>query len=256
MSGPGAMIGAAAGATYNAARGKDPVKGALIGAALGGTGGAMGVPGLAATTTAAGTAGTAAGTAAGTGLGMAGSAAGTAGTAAGTAGTGATLAGTGSALTGAGASTAANTAFMNPAGVSAGTNAVMGASQAPTLATASPGIFANPAGYTASTNVANQVALTPGTYGPGGNLAQASSLNAAPVNTVSQNMATGQGFNLSDLAKYTQEYPVLTQMAMQTGQSLLQQREPQLQSPGLLRGTQMQVAAPQYQLGSPKVSLI
>ena len=90
MSGQGAMIGAAVGATYNAARGKDPLKGAMYGAAIGGTGGAMGIPGLSAAgagTAAAGT--TAATTAAGTGLGAAGTAA----------GTGTTIAGAGSALT-------------------------------------------------------------------------------------------------------------------------------------------------------------
>ena len=59
MSGQGAMIGAAAGATYGLATGKDPIKSAMIGAAVGGTGGAAGIPGL----SAAG-AGTAAGTAA------------------------------------------------------------------------------------------------------------------------------------------------------------------------------------------------
>lgn len=64
MSGQGAMIGAAVGATYNAARGKDPLKGAMIGAAVGGTGGAMGIPGL--------SAGTATGTATGTGTVVAG----------------------------------------------------------------------------------------------------------------------------------------------------------------------------------------
>ena len=64
------------------------------------------------------------------------------------------------------------------------------------------------------------------------------------------------GAGAKELGQYAQQNPVLTQMAMQTGQSLLQQREPQLQSPGLMRGTQMQVAAPQYQVGIPKVSLI
>jgi len=241
MSGQGAMIGAAVGATYNAARGKDPVKGAMIGAAIGGTGGAMGVPGLAASTT---TAGTAAGTAAGTGLGMAGSAAGTAGT-------GATLAGTGSALTGAGASTAANTAFMNPAGVSAGTNTLMGASQAtPVATTAAPANLSTLLEQGLSPDLALDAANAAGTtggytgYGMAGN----------PAANMTFLDKLGAGANA--VGQYAQQNPVLTQMAMQTGQSLLQSREPQLQSPGLLRGSPSQVAAPQYQVGIPKVSLI
>lgn len=237
MSGQGAMIGAAVGATYNAARGKDPVKGAMIGAAIGGTGGAMGVPGLATSTTAAGTA-------AGTGLGMAGSATGTAGT-------GATVAGTGSALTGAGASTAANTAFMNPAGVSAGTNTLMGASQAtPVVTTAAPAELSTLLEQGLSPDLALDAANAAGTtggytgYGMAGN----------PAANMTFLDKLGAGANA--VGQYAQKNPVLTQMAMQTGQSLLQSREPQLQSPGLLRGSPSQVAAPQYQVGIPKVSLI
>lgn len=64
------------------------------------------------------------------------------------------------------------------------------------------------------------------------------------------------GAGAKEFGQFTQQNPVLTQMAMQTGQSLLQQREPQLQSPGLMRGSPSQVAAPQYQVGIPKVSLI
>ena len=94
MSGQGAAIGAATGATYALATGKDPVKYAMIGGAVGGTGGAMGIPGL--------SAGTAAGAT--------------------------QVAGSGSALTGAGASTGANTMFANAAGVNPGT--MIGASQA------------------------------------------------------------------------------------------------------------------------------
>lgn len=64
------------------------------------------------------------------------------------------------------------------------------------------------------------------------------------------------GAGAKELGQYAQQNPVLTAMAVQTGQSLLQQREPQLQSPGLMRGSPSQVAAPQYQVGIPKVSLI
>lgn len=242
MSGQGAMIGAAVGATYNAARGKDPLKGAMIGAAIGGTGGAMGIPGLASTTTAAGTAtGTAAGTAAGTGLGMAGTAT----------GTGTTIAGTGSALTGAGASTAANTAFMNPAGVSAGTNTLMGASQAtPVATTAAEANLSTLLEQGLSPDLALDAANYAGTTGGYTGLGMAG--NPAANMTFLDKLGAGA----SAVGQYAQQNPVLTQMAMQTGQSLLQQREPQLQSPGLLRGNPSQVAAPQYQVGIPKVSLI
>lgn len=62
--------------------------------------------------------------------------------------------------------------------------------------------------------------------------------------------------SVSDLGQFAQQNPVLVAQAAQTGQSLLQSREPQLQSPGLMRGSPSQVAAPQYQVGIPKVSLI
>jgi len=237
MSGQGAMIGAAVGATYNAARGKDPLKGAMYGAAIGGTGGAMGIPGLSAAgagTAAAGT--TAATTAAGTGLGAAGTAA----------GTGTTIAGAGSALTGAEAATAANTAFMNPAGV----NAAMGAGQT--------------AGYTPAA-ISNTIfsgglpVTTPAMQGQG--LAQTTAIQR-PLSLGMTGVEPGQGYEytlgdrLDQVGQFAQRNPQLTQMAFQTGQSLLQDQQPQLQSPGLMRGTQMQVAAPQYQLGAPRISLI
>ena len=70
MSGQGAMIGAAAGGIYGLASGKDPIKSAMMGAAIGGTGGAMGIPGLSASAAGAGAAG--AGAATGTGIGASG----------------------------------------------------------------------------------------------------------------------------------------------------------------------------------------
>jgi hypothetical protein len=229
MGGKGAMIGATIGATYNAARGKDPVKGAMIGAAIGGTGGAMGVPGLAGPASLAGTT-------AGTGLGMAGTAAGTGTTASTAMNT---------------ASTAANTAFMNPAGVNAGTNTLMGASQAtPVATTAAPANLSTLLEQGLSPDLALDAANAAGTtggytgYGMAGN----------PAANMSLLDKLGAGANA--VGQYAQQNPVLTQMAMQTGQSLLQQREPQLQSPGLMRGSPSQVAAPQYQVGIPKVSLI
>lgn len=229
MSGQGAMIGAAVGATYNAARGKDPVKGALAGAAIGGTGGYMGIPGLAGPASLAGTT-------TGTGLGMAGTAAGTGTTASTAMNT---------------ASTAMNTAFMNPAGVNAGTNTLMGASQTtPVATTAAPVELSTLLEQGLSPDLALDAANAAGTtggytgYGMAGN----------PAANMSLLDKLGAGANA--VGQYAQQNPVLTQMAMQTGQSLLQQREPQLQSPGLMRGSPSQVAAPQYQVGIPKVSLI
>jgi hypothetical protein len=168
---------------------------------------------------------------------------------AGTAAGGTTIAGTGGALTGAGASTAANTAFMAPAGVNPGT--FIGASKA------APGIFSNVAApLTVSQPLSSAAGQTAGmerTFGTMESLLnpniQSSSLNNE---SLLQRLGTGAG----ELGQFAQQNPVLTQMAAQTGQSLLQQREPQLQSPGLMRGSPSQVAAPQYQVGIPKVSLI
>jgi len=191
-----AVIGASAGAMMNK---KDPLKGALLGAAGGYAGGAF-MPTL---------------------------------------GAGATqVAGTGGALTGAGASTAANTAFMNPAGV----NAAMGAGQAAGYTSAAvPGtIFSSP--------TAVNTAITPAVQRP-------LSLGMPGVEASSLYEPTFMD-KVGQLGQYAQQNPVLTQMAAQTGQGLLQQQQPQLQSPGLMRGSPSQVAAPQYQVGIPKVSLI
>ena len=78
---------------------------------------------------------------------------------------------------------------------------------------------------------------------------QSSSLNDE---SLLQKIGTGAG----ELGQYAQQNPVLTQMAMQSAQQMMQQPQRQASPPGLLRGSQMQVAAPQYQVGIPKVSLI
>jgi len=152
------------------------------------------------------------------------------------------VAGTGSALTGPAASTAANTAFMAPAGVNAGANAAMGASQAAgyTSAAVPSTIFSSP--------TAVNTAITPAVQRP-------LSLSMPGVEASSLYEPTFMD-KVGQLGQYAQQNPVLTQMAMQTGQGLLQQQQPQLQSPGLMRGSPSQVAAPQYQVGIPKVSLI
>lgn len=64
------------------------------------------------------------------------------------------------------------------------------------------------------------------------------------------------GAGAKELGQYAQQNPVLASMAVQTGQQMLQQPQRQASPPGLLRGNQIQASAPQYQLGSPKVSLI
>lgn len=168
-------------------------------------------------------------------------------------GAGATqVAGTGSALTGPAASTGANTMFANAAGVNAGANATMGAGQA-----AAPGIFSN---VTAPLSVSQPLSSAAGqtagmerTFGPVESLLnpniQSSSLNNE---SLLQRLGTGAG----ELGQFAQQNPVLTQMAMQSAQQMMQQPQRQSSPPGLLRGSQMQVATPQYQVGIPKVSLI
>jgi hypothetical protein len=227
----------------NAIAGNDVRKGLMINAAL--LAGSGGLSGLGAgATQVAGTGSALTNAGASTGLGMAGSAAGTAGT-------GTTLAGTGSALTGAGASTAANTAFMNPAGVSAGTNTLMGASQAaPVATTAAPANLSTLLEQGLSPDLALDAANAAGTtggytgYGMAGN----------PAANMTFLDKLGAGANA--VGQYAQQNPVLTQMAVQTAQQMLQQPQRQASPPGLLRGNQIQASAPQYQLDSPKVSLI
>jgi hypothetical protein len=234
MSGQGAAIGAAVGATYNAARGKDPVKGALAGAAIGATGGYMGIPGLAGPASLAGTTTvTGASTAANLTPAAAGTTAGTA---------------TGSAITaGAGGSAAGNLTAVPSFGVP---SFQVGASGVP-----SAGVFSTPAQvstFQPLSSAAGQTASMEKTFGPIESLLNPNIKSSSLAPTFMEKLGSG----VSEVGKYAEKNPVLTAMAMQTGQSLLQQREPQLQSPGLMRGTQMQVAAPQYQVGIPKVSLI
>jgi len=190
MSGQGAAIGAATGATYALATGKDPVKYAMIGGAVGGTGGAMGIPGL--------SAGTAAGAT--------------------------QVAGSGSALTGAGASTAANTAFMAPAGVNPGT--MIGASQGAgyTSAAVPSTIFSTPSAVNTAMTPAVERPLTygmPGVeYGQGG--------------TPTMMERFGQ------VGQYAQNNPYLTQMAMQSAQQALQQPEARMAPAGQVSRGQIQ----------------
>ena len=215
-----AMVGAAAGAALNR---KNPLQGALLGGALGGFGGSIysGAQGLA-STTAANLTPAAAGTTAGTA--------------------------TGSAITaGAGGSAAGNLTAVPSFGVH---SFQVGASGVP-----SAGVFSNPAQvstFQPLSSAAGQTASMEKTFGPIESLLNPNIKSSSLAPTFMEQLGSG----VSEVGKYAEKNPVLTAMAMQTGQSLLQQREPQLQSPGLMRGTQMQVAAPQYQVGIPKVSLI
>lgn len=233
------LIGSAIGAATNR---ENPLKGALLGGALGGAGSAF------------------------AGFGSLGNAA------ANTASTAGTTAGTGSALTGAGASTAANTAantaitaanmptaaFINPAGVNAGANAVMGASQiAPVATTSTPaGVFSTPVSvesFTPLSSAQGQTAAIEKEFGVVESLLNPN-IQKSSLNNESFLQSIGSG--AKELGQYAQQNPVLTAMAVQTGQQMLQQPQRQANPPGLLRGNQIQAAAPQYQLGAPQVSLI
>ena len=197
-----AVVGASAGAMMNK---KDPLKGALLGAA-GGYGGAS-MMGLGAAPNIASTAGT-------TGLGMAGNAAST------------TMPGAVGAF---GQAVPAMVPEVTPAAAANLTSLIDGGLSADLALDA-----ANAAG-------------TAGGY---------TGLGMAGNPAANMSLLDKFGAGAKELGQYAQQNPVLTAMAMQTGQSLLQQREPQLQSPGLMRGNPSQVAAPQYQVGIPKVSLI
>lgn len=193
-----AVVGASAGAMMNK---RDPLKGALLGAA-GGYGGATLMGGM------------------------------------GAAGSSGILPSAASGSMTAGANIPAGAAFINPAGV----NAAMGAGQAAgyTSAAVPSTIFSAP--------TAVNTAITPAVQRP-------LSLGMPGVESSSLYEPTFMD-KVGQLGQFAQQNPVLTQMAAQTGQSLLQQQQPQLQSPGLMRGNPSQVAVPQYQVGIPKVSLI
>ena len=127
----------------------------------------------------------------------------------------------------------------------------------PAMAPAAQGIFSN-ATYPLAvsqplSSAAGQTAGMERTFGPVESLLnpniQSSSLNNE---SLLQSIGSGAG----ELGQYAQQNPVLTQMAMQSAQQMMQQPQRQASPPGLLRGSQMQVAAPQYQVGIPKVSLI
>lgn len=95
----------------------------------------------------------------------------------------------------------------------------------------------------------------------GQGLAQTTALQR-PLSLTMPGVEPGQGYEytlgdrLNQVGQFAQQNPVLTQMAMRTGQDLLSQQPAQPAPAGLMRGSPSQVAAPQYQVGIPRVSLI
>jgi len=222
MSGQGAAIGAATGATYALATGKDPIKYAMIGGAVGG-----GAPGAA---SALGLTGT---TAASLTPAAAGTTAGTA---------------TGNAITaGAGGSAAGNLTAVPAYGVP---SFQVGASAVP-----SAGVFSTPAQVSTFQPLTYNQATATGLQRP---FSTAESLLNPNIESSSMAPSFMQqvGSGAGQVGQYAEKNPVLTQMAMQSAQQMMQQPQRRSQPPGLLRGNQMQVAAPQYQVGVPQVSLI
>ena len=179
-----AVVGGSIGAMTNK---KDPLKGALLGAAGGYGGGAlMGASGL---------------------------------------GAGATqVAGSGSALTGAGASTAANTAFMAPASVNPGT--MIGASQA-----APAGIFANPVAYTPSSNVAVERS-----FGTLESMLNPNIQSSSMAPSFMEQVGSGAG----QVGQFAQQNPVLTGMALQSAQQMMQRPEAPMAPAGQVSRGQIQ----------------
>lgn len=210
------LIGSAIGAFTN----KDPLKGALLGGFMGAAGGAL-MPTL------GGLGSTAANTAA-------------------TAGT-----------------TAANTAATTVANagalpVQAFTKGPTAAMQAANLTTGPTGIIGTEAAKAGLFSGATPVTTT-ALQGKG--LAQTTAIQR-PLTLGMPGVEPGQGYEYTlgdrfgQIGQFAQQNPVLTQMAAQTGQSLLQQQERPLSTPGLLRGSQIPMEAAQYDVGIPKVSLI
>jgi hypothetical protein len=214
------LVGSAIGAATNR---ENRLKGALLGGALGGIGGTL--TGFGSLANTANTAASLTPAAAGT----------TAGTA------------TGSAITaGAGGSAAANTI---PGAVGAFGQAV------PVIPPAAPGIFATPAQVSAFQPLTYEQATATGMQRPYGTFESLLNPNIES-SSMAPTFMEQLGSGASQVGQFAQQNPVLVGMAAQSAQQMMQQPQRQAQPPGLLRGTQMQVAAPQYQVGVPQVSLI
>ena len=228
------IIGSAIGAATNR---KNPLQGALLGGALGGFGSAFTSGFSSLGNAAANTA-----NAANAGLGMTGNAANIANEAA-KQGifAGNTIPNAGSALTGSSASTAANTMFMNPAGVNPPNSIIDGISSAVEAAPVTTESLINQ-------GLSADLALDLGVPSEYTGLGMAG--NTAP------SFLDKLGAGVKEIGQYAQQNPVLTAMAAQTAQGLLTNQQQAPASAGLMRGNQIQAQAPQYQVGIPKVSLI
>jgi hypothetical protein len=154
-----------------------------------------------------------------------------------------------SALSSAGASNATNTMFANPAGVNPVT--LIGPSQT------SPGIFSNvTAPLTASQPLSSAAGQTAGMERSFGALESMFNPNIQSSSLNNESFLESLGSGASQVGQYAQQNPVLTQMAMQSAQNMLQQQPTQPAPAGLIRGNPTQVQMPQYQVGVPQVSLI
>jgi hypothetical protein len=204
------------GSAIGAFTNKDPLKGALLGGFMGAAGGAL-MPTLG---------------------GLGSTAANTAATAGNTA-----------------ATTVANASALPVQAFTQGPTAAM---QAANLTTGPTGIVGTEAAKAGLFSGATPV-TTPALQGQG--LAQTTAIQR-PLTLGMPGVEPGQGYEYTlgdrfgQIGQFAQQNPVLTQMAAQTGQSLLQQQERPLSTPGLLRGSQIPMEAAQYNVGIPKVSLI
>jgi hypothetical protein len=153
---------------------------------------------------------------------------------------------------GAGAASTAGTTAAGTAGTTAANLTAVPAFGAPTFSMAAPassaatgastaGIFANP---------------TPAIGGITPMTAAGPSTGMVPSSLVQPSFMGSLTSGLEGIGQYAQQNPVLTQMAMQGAQSLLQQQPQQPAPAGLMRGNPTQAQGPQYQFGPPKVSLI
>lgn len=150
----------------------------------------------------------------------------------------------------------AGAAFLNPAGVNAMTAATTGPTGAlgvEAMKSAGSGIF--------STIPQTQAAALQSAR-PLSSAAGQTAFMERPLSLSMPGVEPGQGYEytlgdrLGQVGQFAQKNPVLTQMAAQTGQSLLNQ-QPTLPPPaGLMRGNPTQMQPSQYQVGIPRVSLI
>ena len=147
---------------------------------------------------------------------------------------------------GAGAAGAAGSSAMP--GI-AGGSVAPGAFGAPAITPTVSTIAPSGTGIFSSLGTPSLGGITPYTPGPSTGLIPSS---MAPATTFMESVTSG----LKDFQKFTQQNPVLTQMGVQTAQSLLSQQEPQLPAPGLMRGSAIQMQPRQYQVGVPQISLI